>query len=67
MSLGFCRVCDSFGGVHFPKDRGNLLPAFSTPSALSRLNFRVDGLQFTSCVADFHLPVDASLHCVNIS
>ena len=38
-----------------------------TPSALSRLDFRVDELQFASSVFDFHLPINASLPRVNIS
>ena len=36
-------------------------------SALSQLDVRVDGLQFASCVFDFHLPINASLPRVNIS
>ncbi len=35
-------------------------------SALSALNFRVDGLEFISSVVDFHLPVDAALSVVDI-
>ena len=35
-------------------------------SASSRLNFRIDRLQLTACVVDFHLPIDASLRCVDI-
>ena len=31
------------------------------PSAVSQLNFRVDGLQFGAGVVDFHLPIDATL------
>ena len=36
------------------------------PSALSQLNFRVDGFQFAPCVFDFHLPINASLQRVNV-
>ena len=36
-------------------------------SALSQLTFRVNGLQFAPCVFDFHLPIHASLRCVDIS
>jgi len=36
-------------------------------SALSQLNIRVDGLQFAPRIFDFHLPIDASLCCVDIS
>ncbi len=35
-------------------------------SAASLLDFRVDRLQFHSGVADFHLPVDPSLGCVDV-
>ncbi len=40
-------------------------PPFET-SALSRLNIRVHGLQFAPRVFDSHLPINASLGCVNI-
>ena len=37
-----------------------------TTSALSQLDFGINGLQFASGVVDFHLPVDASLSLVDI-
>ena len=37
-----------------------------TPSALSQLDFRVERLEFTAGVADFHLPVDAALGGVGV-
>ena len=36
------------------------------PSALSQLDFRVEGLEFTAGVVDFHLPVDAALRGVDV-
>ncbi len=35
-------------------------------SALSQLDFRVERLEFTAGVADFHLPVDAALGGVGV-
>ncbi len=53
-----------------PSSRGNqdtraTFPC--APSALSQLKFRIHGLQFAPCVFGFHLPINASLRCVNIS
>ncbi len=38
----------------------------SGTSALSQLDFRVERLEFTAGVADFHLPVDAALGGVGV-
>ena len=36
------------------------------PSALSQLNFGIDGFEFTAGIVDSHLPVDAALSGVDI-
>jgi hypothetical protein len=38
-----------------------LEPIILKPSALSILNFRVEGLEFGACVIDFELPIDPAL------
>ncbi len=35
-------------------------------SALSQLDFRVEGLELAACVFDYHLPVDAALGRVDV-
>ncbi len=39
---------------------------FDAASALSQLDFRVEGFEFTAGVADFHLPVDAALGGIDV-
>ena len=36
------------------------------PSALSQLDFRVDGFEFAASLVDLHLPVDAALSAVDV-
>ncbi len=55
----FCQTCSLI--INHCKITGN------EASALSRLNFGIYGLQFAPCVFDFHLPINASLRCINIS
>ena len=40
--------------------------SLATASALSHLNFGIDGLEFVAGVADLHLPIDAALSLVDV-
>src|SRR3954470_13886653 len=58
---------DEFGAIvkhllEVPSER----PATGQSSALSHLDFGIDGLQFATGVFDFHLPVDAALGLVDV-
>jgi hypothetical protein len=67
-SLGIDSVTKRVIRKGVPCRKGMKLPFVELgPNALSCLDFRVDGLQLTACVVDFHSPVDASLRCVDVS
>ena len=53
-------LCFQVGVLRRPIEDGR------TPSALSQLNFRVNGGQFTSSIIDLHLPIDPPLSVVDI-
>jgi hypothetical protein len=40
---------------------GGHIAVTAEPSALSILDFRVEGLEFSACVIDFELPIDPAL------
>jgi hypothetical protein len=45
---------------------GRCIRLVSPTSALSNLDFGIDGLEFAAGVVDLHLPIDASLGVVDV-
>jgi len=41
--------------------------SFGVVSAVSQPSFGIDGLEFTACVFDFHLPIDVALGLVDVA
>jgi hypothetical protein len=50
----------------YPKNQAKL-SGTGVPSALSQLKFGINGLEFTACIVDLHLPINASLRGVNVA